>query len=80
MRVQFLSAVWDFFLELTFSAGSLQLRVLKSLHSHHMQLHAPTCARMLKIPQTGIVWTHKNTDILTGMGSAALVAAVALLG
>ena len=45
-----------------------------------MQLHAPTCARMLKIPQTGIIWTHKNTDILIGMGSAALVAAVALPG
>ena len=42
-----------------------------------MQSHASTSVRTLNIPNTGshtIVWTQENT--VTGMGSAALVAAV----
>ena len=74
MWVQFPRVAWIFLPESAFSADSLT-----AAYSPCVQSYASMSVCMLTVPNTGshtIVWTHKTLHTLTGMGSAALVAAV----
>ena len=76
MWVQFPRVAWIFLPESAFSADSLT-----AAYSPCVQSYASMSVCMLTVPNTGshtIVWTHKTLHTLTGMGSAALGAAVAL--